>query len=148
MNLKTFFLAVGVALAALVPTVAFASAAAVANDVHVTGVDLRPLLQEVLLVLGSIASVLALWALRAVGAFIRTKTGVNIMAQEDMLRKYMESALQSGLKYASTQVDSATWAHVDTKNAMLNMAAEYVLASVPDAVAYFKLDKEGLMTRL
>lgn len=140
MKLRMFLLAL---VAVMTPVAAFA-----ATDVHATGVDLRPLLQEVLLTVSAVVSLFAMWALRKVGEYIRAKTGVNVLAQEQMIRDYLEAAMARGLAYALAKVESADWASVEFKNELLTIASQYVLDAVPGALEHFGLDREALIERL
>ena len=144
MKLKALFFMVLTAL--FVPTLVLA-----APEVHATGVgnlDFRPLLQEFLFTAFSVLSLVAIWALRRVGEFLKTKTGVNVLSSEKLLREYLDAAMMNALKYASTQVDKAEWAKVEVKNEMVAIAATYVMNSVPDALKYFGLTRESVMEKL
>ena len=143
MKLNTIFL---VLMAIAFPAVALAATAP--TEVHATGVDLRPVLSELLLAAFTILSGGGVWVLRFVLLFLKSKTGVNVMEQEKFLREYLEAGMTRGLKFAQQELDDADWTKVEVKNQMLAMAATYVMTSVPDALSYFKLDEVGLRDRL
>lgn len=113
-----------------------------------TLVDLSPLLQVLFTTVGTIAVAFATFAIHKVNTWLASKTGQQNLLNEDVIRQYLDSALNNAVHFAVSQVGSSDWTHVDTKNALLKAGADYILSHVPDAVKYFKLDPASLESAL
>lgn len=152
--LKNYWTALVISIASLA-TAGLAQAQEVAaqvteqsSAVASTVLNLQPLLEQLLIAAGSAAVFVAMFALRHAAAYFKSKTGVSILEQEDIIRGYVEKALQNGVELAVSRLKDSDFAHIDTKNAAIAEGARYVLNSVPDALRYFKIDEQGIKERI
>ncbi len=137
-------------LAALfLPTLVFAQEV-ISDKVTVSGttVDFGSLLESILTLLASAATFMLIWLFRQGAAFFKSKTGINVLEQEGVLRKYLEGAMQNALKFGVEKLRDSEIGHVNTKSEAIAEAVAYVLNAVPDALSYFGITEQGLRDRL
>lgn len=105
-------------------------------------IDFSPFVADLLgvvqTVVVGIVGVLATYATR----WILRKTHLDGLIQEDLIRNYLYTALENAVIFGVDQVkkDLGDKAIVDVKNDILAAAIEYVMKTVPDALAHFGLD--------
>lgn len=102
-------------------------------------VDLSPLLNQLIEAAGLVVMALASWAL----VYLKNRFKIDV---DDKTRAYLSDAIDNAIKYAEQKTESTLdpIAKVDTKNAKVAVAVDYVVAHVPDAVAHFGLTPDAL----
>lgn len=102
-------------------------------------IDLGPLLTVLLQALGGVVLAVAGWAVWKV----QQKFGLE---NEEKLRNTVMEVVERGVTYgknkANEELNDADWTKIETKNALVGHAANYVLTKVPDAVKKFKLTED------
>ena len=107
-------------------------------------VDLQPLIETALGLIATAVMGLAIFAIRALNAWLAAKLGHQNLVNEDMVRGYLSDALDRAVSYAKTKVDDADWSKVDVKSALIAEAARYAMTRVPDAINHFNLTEEDI----
>lgn len=97
--------------------------------------DFQPLIQSGIELLG--AALLAVGTLFAawLTAWARSKTKLVTAEHEVIVRGYVENALKMGIDYAHKEAAKLDVKIDSTGNALVDIAAKYVLESVPDGLA-------------
>lgn len=100
-----------------------------------TAVDITPLLEQLLLFVGIVLSVVATWA----GKKLSDKLGLE---KDSETRRYVQEALQTGLNYAMKEARKKAQNIKDpeVENELVRMAANYAITHVPDGLKMLKLD--------
>ena len=102
-------------------------------------IDLSPILTILLQSLAGAVMAVAGWALHKV----QQKFSLE---NEGKIREVVMAAVARGITYgknkAQEELNNADWAKIETKNAMVAHASNYVLSKVPDAVKKFKLTED------
>ena len=111
-----------------------------------SGVDITPLLEAVLTILASVLSAVAVW----VGAVIRTR--FKFAADFDA-GQILDSAIHRGIDYARKAiVGSDGKVTIQLNNAIVELAARYVIDKLPDTLKHFGIDettiKQMILARL
>ena len=106
-------------------------------------IDLAPLIEPLLMILGTTLSVVGLWALRWLGA-------KNKVLADAEVRNYLQTALLQGLGFGveRTRDFVAQRSTVAVRSAIVAEAAQYVIGQVPDALRRFKIDEAGVKRML
>lgn len=107
-------------------------------------IDFAPLLEQIILVLGAVLSVLGMFLYRKLSAWLTEKTGVEKLMSDDIVRKYLNEALDNATEFGRSAVKDADWTKVETKHAALASASSYAIRKVPDALARFGLTEGDL----
>lgn len=109
-----------------------------------TTVNLDPVIAEfvpyVLAVLGAVITAAVAWAAKKFSDL----TGISIEARH---REALQSALMNGARAAVAKA-TPSGVTVDVGNAAVKQGVDFVLASVPDAVAYFGLSPSDVEAHL
>lgn len=97
-------------------------------------------------ILGSLlAAVLVALATFAVN-WVRVRIGLEKMKEDDLVRGYLEKAIRSALAYGISKLPHTY--SPDDKSAVLGVAAQYLIASVPDAMKRFGLTEQSVLRML
>jgi len=106
-------------------------------------IDLAPLIEPLIMILGTALSVIGLWAIRWLG----TK---NKVLADTEVRNYLQTALLQGLGLGieRTREFVKERGTVAVRSALVAEAAQYVLAQVPGALRHFKIDEVGVKRML
>lgn len=102
-------------------------------------VDLSPVLQLTIELLGAVVLALAGWAV--------TKFGKKLGLENDAkIRQYLDEAIKNGVAFAEQKLKEQAGKidEVDVKNAKVAEAANYVIKAVPDAIKHFGVTPEKL----
>ncbi len=124
------------------------AAAAEAVTAGTTLVDWTPLAAVAIAALTGVVAALGRAALTLVERHLARRFDLVL---DDSTRAYLEACFAQALAYGSQRAhervarDGAT---TDLRSAVLAEAAQYVIDSVPDAVARFGLDRAGIERRL
>lgn len=118
-------------------------------------IDIGPILEQIILAAAACLSVAAVYLtklfkdwLKASLAAANIKVDVDELLKDDVIRSYLDTALDMGVKYGVNSLNNADWTKIETKNAATAAAANYVLSKVPEALDHFNIDEEGLKSRL
>lgn len=100
-----------------------------------TAVDITPLLEQLLLLLGIVLTAVASWA----GKKLSDKLGLE---KESEARKYVQEALQTGINFAMKEAKKRAQDIKDpeVENKLVADAANYAITHVPDGLKLLKLD--------
>lgn len=129
-----------VAAAAVSVPIAYAQAAAPATPTF--GIDLRPLLNEIVLPLAGAAAVwLATWISTRIAGWLK-------ISRDDRVRAYLEKALLLGIDYGKSRLERGTPLTLQVKSQIVATAATYAVEHVPAALKHFGVDKDGLTRML
>lgn len=121
-------------LASGLQDLAFAQTAA-SPATSATSIDLRPLIDSALTILGSLLAA-------AIGLTVRRVVGAQL---DDRAKQVLEKAMQNGLALAWARVLPGAGAGpvpLDLKSPILKQAVEYVAAQAPDAAKRLGVDLE------
>ena len=111
------------ALAAVVPAAASAAT-----------IDLQPVVDAgVQLVVGTASTILV----GLVGVYVRGD-------RNEKLRVALIQGIDAAADYAVNSVPRLDWTKVETKNALVSLAAGYVIKRFPSTLAKFKIDQDSL----
>lgn len=94
---------------------------------------------------GLAAAVLLALATFAIN-WVRVRIGLEKMKEDDIVRGYLEKAIRSALAYGISKLPHTYTA--DDKTAVLGVAAQYLIASVPDAMKRFGLTEQSVLRML
>lgn len=135
------FAAVALAAAVVVSApVAFAQTAAPTPAAGV--IDFRPLLNEVVLPLGTAAAV---WF----AGWLTTRiTGWLKISRDDRVRAYLEKALLLAIDYGRSKLDRGSPITMQVKSQIVADAANYAVEHVPGALKHFGVDQDALKRML
>lgn len=107
-----------------------------------SAVDLRPLLNEVVLPLGTAIAVwLAGWITTRLAGFLK-------ISRDDRVRAYLEKALLLAIDYGRSRLDRGTPITVQVKSQIVADAANFAILHVPGALKHFGVDQDGLKRML
>jgi hypothetical protein len=123
--------------ATLLPAVAWAQTATS------PGVDLSPVMQPVLAVIGTvIAGLLAIYVPKGLAAF-QARTGIELTDQQ---RTVILGAVQTAAGNLETQLDQGAIkvAHINISNATVRSEALAAINAVPDAMAALNMTTDGV----
>jgi hypothetical protein len=112
-------------------------------EVDVTSVDLGPLLEVVISLLGVVLSAVGYKAVR----WLQQKTGTEALVQDEIVRQYVEKAAAAAVEYGKQRVGGGV-VTVNVRNQIIATGAGYMIKRVPDALARFGLDEEGVREML
>lgn len=106
-------------------------------------VDFSPVVVPIIQSLGIVASVVALplmwWAVN----WVRSKMNLSQIAENDALRHAVDAGLQKSLGSGISKVETAVAGlpmTVDTKNQVIQIAAEYAKSTISDTLKAANLD--------
>lgn len=110
-------------------------------------VDVSPVTDPLLDLLGVALVALATWALHRVQKWMKARTGIEI---DQSTRLYLEDAMKRGIAYARTRVaeNIEGKTQVDIENEIAAAAVAYLVGKVPDALLHFGITEEGLYQRI
>lgn len=94
---------------------------------------------------GLAAAVLLALATFAIN-WVRVRIGLEKMKEDDIVRGYLEKAIRSALAYGISKLPHTYTA--DDKSAVLGVAAQYLITSVPDAMKRFGLTEQSVLRML
>lgn len=121
----------------------FASSIAETTDV-VMQVDINPLLALLLTLAAAVAAPLLFagykWVLR--------KVGVAGIVSDDAVKALLDKYLDDAVKYGINKLEKADWTKIETKNAIVGHASNYVINQAPALLKKAKLDPEQLEARI
>lgn len=106
-------------------------------------VDFSPVVVPVVQALGLVASAVALPAMWWAVNWIRSKMNLSQIAENDALRHAVDAGLQKSLGSGISKVEAAVAGlpmTVDTKNQVVQIAAEYAKNTIGDTLKAAKLD--------
>lgn len=93
----------------------------------------------------AVAAILAAgtWGISTVAAVLKKKTGIDIDAQYQAM---LHDAMERGVHYAAAKMQelSGKYTQVEVDNAIVRMAAEYVISKMPETIAHFGLTTQGV----
>lgn len=143
--MKLFFLGVlrmALMLAVLISIEAPAFAQAAAPATPTFGIDLRPLLNEIVLPLvGAAALWLATWLATRIAGWLK-------ISRDDRVRAYLEKALLLAIDYGKSRLEQGGPLTFQVKSQIVAAAANYAVEHVPGALKHFGVDQEGLRRML
>lgn len=114
----------------------------------VASIDWGPLLTALVAILVGAVALVGRYALRATERYLETRTGIEL---DDCARRYLEATFENALAYGAVRTaELAERGRLksDVRSVVLAEAAQYVIDSVPDALARFRLDRAGIERRL
>lgn len=120
---------------------------AFAADVSPTAVDFSPILTQLIELVALLLAAVVAWAISRLQAYLRKKIGLDIDAQ---MRAVIDGAVNNAIAFGAAKAKelAAANATIDVKNAQLKLAADYVVAHAPDALAHFGVTPEALERRI
>ena len=124
----------------VVALIAFALPAAAADgDLQLFSIDISPIMDLALQLLGVALLGLGTWAINWVAQKFK-------LSADSEVRKTLQEALANGVTFAINKLhaEGAKISTVDTRYKIVAEAANYVSKRTPDALAYFKISPEAL----
>lgn len=125
--------------AVLLPVAAWAQAVAPAS----TSLDLSPIVQPILAVIGAtITGLLAIYVPKGIAAF-QARTGIQLTDQQ---RAVILGAVQTAAGNLETQLDQGAIkvAHINISNATVRSEAVAAISAVPTAMAALNMTTDGV----
>ena len=106
-------------------------------------IDLAPLIEPLLMILGTGLSVVGMWAIRWLGS-------KNKLLADAEVRRYLDNALLQGLGLGleRTREFAQQRSTVAVRSVIVAEAAQHVITHVPDALRRFNLDEAGVKQML
>lgn len=107
-------------------------------------VSLSPIIGTITTLLSVVITGIGGVALKIFYAFLKDKAGIELDAQ---VRAYLDQALTNAVSYGKLKVEGivdANTAAVDVHSEVVAQALDYITAQVPDALAHFGIDDDGL----
>lgn len=105
-----------------------------------TMVSLTPLLQA----LGSVLTLVLTGLAGMVMNWLAKKTGYTKLQQDQVIRGYLETAIDNGVRLAIKRFSESPAAHINLQYEVAATAVQYVVDKTPDAVKHFKLDRKQI----
>ena len=107
-----------------------------------TAIDLSPILSDIIMFVGVLLAGVATWAVTKVAAHYNIKL-------DDSARALIDTAITNGIKYAENQGQLLiAGAKVETGNAALATAVNYVIAHIPDALTRLGVTQQQLEEKI
>ena len=103
-------------------------------------IDFSPLIQDVMYVIITVVGMGIMFLAKKAGSYI----GLKI---DDQNRKVVDDVLKKGITYAYNKLDEKGMTKVET-SAVVALAANYAITSIPGTLKHFGLTKEDLTDRI
>lgn len=105
------------------------------------GIDFGPLLREYLIpLLGVVLVVLLKIAVSKANKWLEAKTGNENLDLDLKFNSYLHAATDRAVQYALERVDNVDWTKIETRNALVATASNYLIKNSPKALEYFGID--------
>jgi len=139
-----------ITLVALVPTAAMADIGpgGVLETTQTGWIDWGPIVTAIVTALVGSMALIGRYVLRAVERYLEARTGLEL---DDCTRRYLETTFENALSYGAVrtaELAARGRLKTDVRSVVLAEGAQYVIDTVPDALARFQLDRAGIERRL
>lgn len=131
-------------LLALVGLLVFACGVSITTEAAAQTVSLQPIVSQLGPILTVLVAALITFLGTQLSVWLGRKFKLDGLKVDEMFRKYLQDAAFAGINYALTKIEKSKYTEIEVKNKIVQIAANYVLDRVPDAVKRFGLDSEAL----